>query len=218
MLDMIRVPLPSETAVQMGVVLTRFGLEDIPVVGRAKVLSMDREPTPIHEAMTGTTELTQLCAQANLWREHCVPRNRFKFERVAGTIEVLCRNELIGTIDPNDVFSYSAAPDLRTCLGWVVATDQGRRQHSFEYDLDGAVHAINQSLQTLGNPSAASRQEVMKVYYEGEFGNAIRANLRQGYGSRLIGGCIDEAKNVIWRVATRTLFYEEHPGFILSID
>ncbi len=217
MLETIRVQLPSEIAAQIAESLRRFKIEDIPVIGRTMLLEGGQKATPIRIIETGPVRLTQLCAQAGLWREHCVPRNRSAYERVRPTIDVVHEDVLIGTIDHDYIFSYSNAPDLRTCVGWAVATDQGR-WHLFEYDLDRTIQAITRSLQKLGDPSVASRGEVMKVYCEGEFGEAIRVHLRQGNGSHFIGGCTEEAKNAIWRVATRTLFGQEHAGFIFNDD
>lgn len=215
-LETIRVQLPSEIAAQIAEGLKGFGLEDIPVVGRTMLLEGDREHTPIRIIETGPTTLTLLCAQADLWCEHCVPRNRSAYERVRGTLEVLRQDELIGMIDLNHVFSYSAAPDLRTCIGWVVATDLGRRR-LFDYDLDVAVSAIAESVRGLGNLSTAPRGEVMKVYCEGAFGEAVRVHLRQDHGSRIIGsGSTQEAKRAIWQVAVRTLLGQEHAGFIFN--
>lgn len=115
-------------------------------------------------------------------------------------IEVEQNGQVIGYIDSDGRFHYEAASDLRTALGWWIATDGGRVCVIKFLNLDQAAAALLDTIRHNGE----------EVFYGPYF-----AELRTLFSSRTtsrFGDSYCSAATILWQVATRELFGEKHNG------
>lgn len=92
-------------------------------------------------------------------------------------------------------FDYSTAPDLRTALGWKVATDGGRERIIEGFDLDEATRCILAVIERHGTD---------KGNFFGSYGTVVQETIVVDRTSRFGDGYCG-AKTVLWQVATRQL-------------
>lgn len=108
----------------------------------------------------------------------------------------------IGHIDSDGDFDYEQAPDLRTALGWKVATDGGRSALIEAFDLNRATDSILETVRISGTGQNA--------FFNPFFGT-LKSVFVYGRTSRFADGYCGAA-TTLWRVATRVLG-NEHPGY-----
>lgn len=108
----------------------------------------------------------------------------------------------IGHIDSDGDFDYEAAPDLRTALGWKIATDGGRTALIKDFDLDQATKSILDTVRSRGTSKDAFYRSFFEVVKE-VFVYKHTSRFGDGYCG---------AVTVLWHAATRELG-EEHPGY-----
>jgi hypothetical protein len=185
--------------------LKRFGIEDMTVTG---ILYLsDNRPTPtggVHfregpEVGRVKMLLSDLCGLrfSGLAEKFGVgPRD------VSFRVKIKKEGKFIGWIDSDGDFDYKAAPDLRTALGWKIATDGGREYLIDYFDLDQATKSILETIRSNGKSKKA---------FFGPFFEAIQRVFVSEWTSRFGDGYCGAAPT-IWRVATRELG-EEHRGY-----
>jgi hypothetical protein len=108
----------------------------------------------------------------------------------------------VGNIDCDGRFHFVAAPNLRTALGWSLATDGGRERLIEFFDLDQAANALLSVIRANG---------VERVVFFGPYFETLAHIFVSGRTSRFGDGCNGPA-STLWRVATRELG-EEHFGY-----
>lgn len=119
-------------------------------------------------------------------------------------------SEYIGHIDSDSRFYFRAAPDLRTCLAWAVATDLGQTRVLDGYDLEADVERLSNAIRRAPFGQA---DEMIEAYF---FDTWMEREVQEVYGyqrsSQFSGGYCTAAAR-LWQVGTRTLLGNEHPGF-----
>lgn len=110
--------------------------------------------------------------------------------------------EDIGHIDSDGDFDFEAAPDLRTALGWKIATDGGRVHLIEGFDLDAASSKILETVMVFGT----SREVFFNLYF-----SALKRIFMYEKTSRFSDGYCGAA-TVLWRVATKQLG-KPHDGY-----
>lgn len=173
--------------------LFTFGLPDVNVTVRF-------QPREEGEAVTmrRNVSLSAACVEAVEWR----PAG-------PGGIVVFSGEEL-GILDGDGRFAYTAAPDLRTALGWALVTDGGRERCLLGVvDLDAAVAGLEEIIR--GVDLDAPEAVVREVFFEAWMPALARvfvAKKTSRFGS---GHCAPACD--LWTVATRTVLGRPHPGF-----
>jgi hypothetical protein len=111
--------------------------------------------------------------------------------------------ERIGYVDSDGIFRFESAPDTRTALGWLVATDGGRVRVIEFFDLDKATDSIVATIREHGT----GRDAFFGPYFD---------SLKKvcGRASRFGDGHCGAA-TTLWRVATRELG-DEHKGYAFA--
>lgn len=113
--------------------------------------------------------------------------------------------EEIGYITSDGVFNYEKAPDLRTALGWRIATDGGRTYIIGFFHLDQATRSLLDTVRVNG-----TKKEV----FFGPYFEALKSVFIYERTTRFGDGYCGAA-TTLWHVATRELG-EEHPGYSFS--
>lgn len=94
------------------------------------------------------------------------------------------------------------APDIRTALGWRIATDGGREYLIQFFDLDQAARFIVETIRMKGTSQDA---------FFDSFSAVLKSVFVFGRTSRFSDGYCG-AKTLLWRMATREVG-EEHGGY-----
>lgn len=182
-----------------------------PAIIRANLYRFDLEDTDV------TTELEERNSErriATLMEPE--PLSNFcgmKFHEIAqrlgidiGTIKfavyVKREDKEIGRIDSDGRFMYRSAPDLRTALGWSIATDGGRERIIDFFDLDKA----SQSILALIHEEGVSEKTFFGHYFK-----LLQTIFKYEQTSRFADGYCGAADD-LWHVATRQLG-NEHSGY-----
>ena len=119
-------------------------------------------------------------------------------------LAILHEGNEIGFVDDNLIFHYEKAPDVKTALGWGLASDGGANNSLVDVNLD----TLARKLET------AIHQGTGEEIFTGVWGDAIREAFQYRTTSRYSSGyCLHRAP--LWKVATRTVLGEEHPGYEL---
>jgi hypothetical protein len=191
-------------------ILSSFGIKDLEVIGKIDVLS-DKRYFKLRTIETRQTwKLSELCVKSTDLgqdvRSCCQVMERVDFD-----INVFEEGQRIGYIDSDCRFLFEAAPDLRTCVGWAVATDVGHSERSpldpFHYDLDQAVERITSLLGTSPLPEGS-----LKEFFFRTFQPMVSEIMAWNKGSRYGGGYCTWGP-LYWEVGTRLLWGKSHPGF-----
>lgn len=184
--------------------LQNMGINDMQVTGILYFSNNLRTPNGVHfhdgeEAGRITALLSDLCGlrYANLAKKLGVD------EQVI-SLHIVIENDgkVLGKVDCDGDFDYSAAPDLRTALGWKVATDGGRVRIIESFDLDGATKMLTEII---------SSDQSEEVFF-GAYFQALKKIFISEHTSRFGDGYCGAA-TLLWRVAIRQLFGKEHPGY-----
>lgn len=122
---------------------------------------------------------------------------------VAVTIVVEQNGKVIGRVDSDGDFDYEAAPDLRTALGWKIASNGGRVRIVEFFNLDQAAVALLDTIRTHG---------VGKEAFFGSYFETLKRVFVDGHTSRFGEDTCSSAATTLWHVATRELG-EEHRGY-----
>jgi hypothetical protein len=110
--------------------------------------------------------------------------------------------KVIGHIDSDGDFDYEAAPDLRTALGWKIATDGGRERLIESFNLEQEAASLLDTIRTCG---------VSEEAFFGGYFDTLKRVFVYKHTSRFGDGYCGAA-TTLWRVATRELG-EEHAGY-----
>jgi hypothetical protein len=172
--------------------LEAFGLEDLPVTG----------------TLMGTDRTTRLGSVDLSLSELCCLRYSGVADKLGhrhGDVDLSLIVEKegvrIGRVGSDGDFDYEAAPDLRTALGWKLATDGGR-VGLVRIDLDAETEAILDVVKTNGTDE--------EVFF-GKFEAVVKGVFEYENGSRFADGYCG-AQTILWQVATRQLG-DEHEGY-----
>lgn len=150
--------------------------------------------------------LVQLCATAPERRQALAPYKRG--ETPILNFFITQDGKEIGRVDSDSQFHYTAAPDLRTALGWAMATDGGRGR-SLKFDLEVVTRdLVTDVIKTL-HPYAISQ----RYFFEG-WHPAMNKAFKAVGGSRYSDAL--SFSNLLWRILTREYLGEEHPGYGFS--
>jgi len=183
--------------------LERFGITDMTVTG---VFMGDTDPT-VHGALKkelceADVLLSHLCNVGN--RNMCHELGIDPQETGWGVDAIIKKDgQRIGCVSSNH-FYYEAAPDLRTALGWSIATEYGR-EHLIEesFDLDEAKQVILNTININGTGEKVFRGE----YFQALKKRVVVYEHTSSYSDGYLGFA-----TMFWRLATRELG-EEHPGY-----
>lgn len=110
--------------------------------------------------------------------------------------------QVIGRVDDDGIFHYEVAPDLRTALGWYVATDGGRVR-LLDFNPDEEAKRLLETIRFNGT----ERQAFFGPYFA-----ALQQFLVYDLTSQFSDAYCSAAAT-LWRVATRELLGKEHPGY-----
>lgn len=125
-------------------------------------------------------------------------------------VNIFINGKKIGWI-ADGTFRFTAAPDLRTAVGWAFATDAGR-QYVLDYDLDTEVGLLISAFRMA--PPLDDEEAVKKFFYDFKNDYWKQIDRMVKMGSQY---CSSSAvAHLIWHVATRTLRSKEHPGYELG--
>lgn len=190
--------------------LKNFGVTDVVVTGKVDVRSARGDT--VRAVALGSISLALLCAtSSDVLSDICKAAE--KGESVGCNIDVLKDGEPIGYIDSNGRFKYTAAPDLRTCLAWAVATDRGQHESVTDYDLDSEAKNVADTFSLA--PPLVGYDEYLKPHFFGEFWATVACAIGNNKGSRFSDGYCG-VMCLLWQVGTRTIRGLEHKGFSFS--
>ena len=172
--------------------LKRFGLEDIIVTGTIGVRnSYTYEHTTIE---LGPMHLSQMCG--NVW----ATINKRRSDEIDLSIRVFSNGTKIGVVDSDNSFHYSAAPDLRTALGWNVATDLGHMK-VLGFGLDSAVKGLETVIRKA--PVDGDEKAILN-FYLGAFKTQLSHTIVYQRTSRFSDGYMGPL-GLLWRIGTKTI-------------
>lgn len=164
--------------------LRRMGIEDMVVTG---VLSMRDGGAEL-----GRTDvlLSDLCS---LRYSGLAIMLGFDLKKADFHIKVEKDGNVLGHIDSDGDFNYFGATDIRTALGWKVATDGGRVRIVDGFDLDTVSKWLLQDVS-----GDISEDNFRNGYFAKTVKEAFVADKTSRFGDGYCG-----AKVVLWYVATR---------------
>ncbi len=184
--------------------LARLGIQDMIVIGVLYFSNNERFPNGVRfrdgrEAGRVEMLLSDLCGL-----RHGGLAKRFGVDpgKVSLRIAIELNGKCIGHVDSDGDFDYEAAPNLRTALGWKVATDGGRVRLIEGFDLDEASRRLSEVILRFG---------ICKTVFLGPWMKALEKVFVYEKTSRFGDGYCGAA-NTLWRVATRELG-QEHEGY-----
>jgi cold shock CspA family protein len=173
--------------------LNRFGLEDIVVTGTIGVVRRDlnyhHEKTAVQ---LGPMHLSQMCG--NIW----ATLQKRRTDEADLHIEVYHNGQRIGTVDSDHRFHYSAAPDLRTALGWIFATDLGHVK-VLGVGLDSAVKGLET---VIGKAPVDGDDKALSNFYLGAFKTQLSQTIVYKRTSRFGDGHMC-ALRLLWAIGTK---------------
>ena len=176
--------------------LKRFGLEDIIVTGTIgivrRVHHYNHEKTAIQ---VGPMHLSQMCGRV------LATIKKGRSDQADFNIDVSQDGVRIGHVDSNHRFHYTAAPDLRTVLGWVVATDLGHVKVLHGFHLDGEV---KQLVAVIRNAPTDGDEKAVLNYYLGAFKSQLARAIKYRRTSRVVDGYIGPLY-LLWAIGTKAI-------------
>lgn len=173
--------------------LAQFGLEDILVTGLIQVTRRGAKTTSSSVEL-GPMHLSQLCGSVRGLL------NTRRSDEMAGWVQVLQDGQSIGVIDSDKRFHYSAAPDLRTALGWALATDLGQTK-VLSPVLDSATKGIETVIRKA--PVDGDEKAVLS-YYTGTFNTQVQRTFVYQKTSRFADGHFGP-RDTLWKVGTKAI-------------
>lgn len=183
--------------------LEAFGIQDMTVTGVLHYSEKDRALNGRfrkgEEAGRIEMLLSDLCG---LRYSGLAEMFNAELEEVFIHIDVVQDGKVIGLIDSDGDFDYEAAPDLRTALGWKIATDGGRVCLIGSFDLDQATTWLLDTIRANG---------IEKEAFFGTYFATLKRVFIYRRTSRFADGRFGAA-TTLWHVATRALG-KEHPGY-----
>lgn len=187
--------------------LSAFGLKDMNVIGKFGIRA-DFDG-PVLRMVELKMTLAGMCGDASNFRYKL--SELAKGEMPDSYIQVEKDGQRIGYIDSDRQFNFTAAPTLRECLGWAVATDFGQVQ-LLKFDLTAETRSLEQTISAgpFDEPSMLD-----EYFFEGAFDEQVQKTVEYHRSSRFADGYCG-VKNLFWQVGTRTLLGKEHPGFEFS--
>lgn len=175
--------------------LYRFDLEDTDVTAELEERDSKRRIAALMEPQP----LSNFCG---LKFRGIAQRLGIDTESIKFNVYVKDGDKEIGTIGTDGQFTYSSAPDLRTALGWCIATDGGRERIIDFFDLDKAAQSILELIREEG---------VSEDTFFGPYFKLLQTIFKYEQTSRFGDGYCGVASD-LWRVATRQLG-NEHGGY-----
>lgn len=158
--------------------LRKFGLEDLTVKGKLA-----------SGGFTGLMQLSELCCRREA--------NRGVYRK---------GNSLyLGLIDKQQFYFY-AAPDLRSALGWLLATSAVRQELLHCVELDQEV----QSIETLLRNAPQGDERLVREFYFGPFEEQVTRSLNPGKAARMWTSNKD-ALLLLWCVGTCAIYGQSLP-------
>lgn len=174
--------------------LQAFGLEDLEVVGVLTDRDSGQE--------IGRSEPVALSELCGLRYRRLAKKLGLDPQQAGFEITILGDRIVIGRIDSDGDFDYEAAPNLRTALGWKIATDGGRERLIEFFDLDRAARSLLDTIRANGTEREA---------FFGPYFDALKRVFVYERTSRFADGYCGAA-DPLWRAATRELG-QEHEGY-----
>lgn len=173
--------------------LETFGLEDFSAVG--VLLAADGQ------AKLGQfeTRVSELCS---LRYSGLAEKFGIECQKASLQIRVEKDGRRIGYVDSDGRFNYEAAPNLRTALGWKIATDGGRERSLQFFDLEKAAREILATIRENGT----GEQAFFGPYFE-VLKRVFVYEQTTRFGNGYCG-----AATIIWQAATRDLG-QAHEGY-----
>lgn len=181
--------------------LQQFGLTDQQVIGKRWVQNDRGDERFVLE--TQPMELSELCGNSPEVQYAPGYKTADYMTRVFDP-----KGAIIGVIDSDRRFLYNSAPDIRSCIGWAVATDLGRTQH-LNFNLDEAARVVTEAMGWCPELRGGDRE--LKEFYFGTYRDTVKEIIKRDVSTRFDDG--GAAHTPLWRVATLKLKGEEHPGF-----
>lgn len=173
--------------------LDLFGIDDMEVVPTVRIIRNDSDLRElIRIEKLEPMKLTRLCADAREIRYSEVDHNRDDWEAVDSIITVssTTTGSQLGFVDSEGVSYLKEVPDLRTCLGWIVATSIGREGLLIGYELDEEAEKLKKAFRSFGS--------------EEEFNHCLREALRY-YDDAYNPVSLSLARNALCEVARREM-------------
>lgn len=170
--------------------LERFGLEDIMVTGTIGV-TRNWEKVVVQ---LGPMHLSQMCGK--IWSTI----QKHRSDEIALYIEVFQDGKRIGKVDSDHRFHYTAAPDLRTALGWILATDLGHVK-VLGVGLDSATKGLETVIRKA--PVDGDEKAVLN-FYLGAFKTQLSHTIVYERTSRFGDGYMGPL-GLLWRIGTKAI-------------
>mgnify|MGYP001610153397 CR=1 FL=1 len=205
-------PTPASACRNIRASLRLLDLHDLKVVGKKRMMPSGYDP--LHN---GKAELVVLTPETLLLSELCgggqqLARNRgMDLRTYSYCIEVFQGDAYIGYVDPLGRFSYAAARDLRTALGWAVATDLGQ-ERPLTYDLPLEAGRLEAEIR---HGIRGKSEAELETFFFADWQHAVRRALAQGKGSRFENAHL-ALQIELWRVGTRRILSRVHIGFAVD--
>jgi len=170
--------------------LSRFGLIDLKVIGLVK----------IEGNRPGGDEFVEMPAHSLV--KLAVNRNEFlpfekllKGETFSSTLDLLAEGGMRIKLTSDNIVMCVGAPDLRTALAWILATDGGREKPLLGIDIDAAVKKLEQVIQEGGRPLVEFKQALKEIFIYKE---------TTRFADAYVG-----ALPTLWKVGTRAVLGHE---------
>jgi hypothetical protein len=193
--------------------LANFGINDIKVIAIIKIKEKYGDTTAVvGEIKIGPIKLSNLCAcYEKIWgkSKQEVSQNKKVLDYNAKIFSA-DKNQPLGYIDSDSRFNFLAAPNLRLCVGWAVASDLGRNK-VVEYNLDLQIKKLNCFFSLINK---ITNEERLKQCF-GYFVSLLEIEtMKYGIASRF-SDAFCSYSNLFWKVGTRKNG-KEHSGFPIS--
>lgn len=188
--------------------LARFGIEDSRVTAKVEITA-GYDGAVIRTVEVGVDLLSNFCLPFSLWPK--VELDKSAGEKVKLWMLIFLGEERIGYINSDGQFNFTAAPDLRVCVGWAVASDYGREK-VLDYDLSFEVNKLEYAIKMASPVDGTHEEDLKKLFFEGAWKRAIVEVMQYKKGSRFCNGYCG-VTTMFWEVATRTIRGREHPAF-----
>lgn len=187
--------------------LARFGIEDPQVTAKLDIARKHGGAT-LRTVEMGPDLLSNFCLPFGVW-----PTGELSTDEEARLkMAIFLGGEQVGYVDSDGQFNFTAAPNLRVCVGWAVATDWGRQNLLDGYNLDYEVNKLEYAVRE-APPLDGSADDLLRHYFlNGVWNFAVLEAMAYEKGSRFGNGhCA--VKTLYWMVATRTIRERLHAGF-----
>src|SRR3989338_848804 len=188
--------------------IKRFNLDDLQVTARRDIKSK-RYGEVVRTVDVGNGRLSEFIPS------HLQPKAELtegSTEEMDPMLLICVGDEQIGYFN-GDLFQFTSAPDLRTCVGWVVACGFGREKLLKEYDLVREVSKLENAIKKARPLFEANDEKALKeLFFEGDWKKAMTDVMSRGKCSEMGGDGLYVVITTFWKVATRTILGKEHPG------